>query len=211
VLGKFANYSNIRDASGNRKTPEDALQIVAEVVNEQLTADIPQTDLDTLSYLNLIREFPSMQVDYDLARLTTVFGGNITVDNLDVNGGKGLIRKRGSKVNVLTGKQRVERGIINSNKPETLKTLIDVVHAAIIAYEERGTSAVIDILRTTNRDTGESGFIQVLKVIEQAGTHPDASKKLQQESKIVASLLEAMGHRTETTRKEGESLDDYVE
>ena len=210
VLGKFADYSLVKDATGNIKTPDDALKIVAEVVNRHHTGDIPAADLDTLAYINLIREFPGLQVEYDLARLTTVFGGNITLDTLDVKGGKGLVQKKGGKVNILTAHQRHERGIINPNRPETLRSLIDAVHATIIAYEQRGLPAVQNLLRQTARDTAESGYIATLRAIAQAGANNGAARPLATEARTVSSLLEVLGHRPEAIRRRGESLNHYI-
>ena len=209
VLGKFANYSIVRDATGRIKTPRDALTVVAEVVNRFLTADLPASDMDTLAYLNLIREFPGLQAEYDLARLTTVFGGNVTLDTFNTKVGKGLIEKKGNKVNILTAHQRHAKGIINPNKPENLRSLIDVVHASIIAYEQRGLPAVTQLLRQTARDTAESGYIATLRAIAQTGTNNGAARSLANEARTVSSLLEALGHRPEVTRQRGESLDDY--
>jgi len=210
VLGRFADYSLVKDATGRIKTPEDALRIVADVVNKHHTADIPAADLDTLAYINLIREFPGLQAEYDLARLTTVFGGNITLDTLDVKAGKGLVQKKGGKVNILTAHQRHQLGIINPNKPETLRSLIDAVHATIIAYEQRGLPVVQSILRQTARDTADSGYIATLRAIAQSGNNNGAARPLINEARTVSSLLEALGHRPEATRKRGESMDDYV-
>jgi hypothetical protein len=210
VLGKFADYSLVKDATSSIKTPKDALNIVADVVNKHHTADIPAADLDTLAYINLIREFPGLIAEYDLARLTTVFGGNITLDTLDVKAGKGLVEKKGSKVYILTAHQRHSRGIINPNKPENLRSLIDAAHATIIAYEQRGLPAVTELLRQTARDTAESGYIATLRAIAQAGTNNGAARPLATEARTVSSLLEALGHRPEATRRRGESLDHYI-
>jgi len=210
VLGRFADYSLVKDATGRIKTPADALRIVADVVNKHHTADIPAADLDTLAYINLIREFPGLQAEYDLARLTTVFGGNITLDTLDIKAGKGLVQKKGGKVNILTAHQRHQLGIINPNKPETLRSLIDTVHATIIAYEQRGLPAVQSILRQTARDTADSGYIATLRAIAQAGNNNGAARPLTAEARTVSSLLEALGHKPEATRRKGESMDDYI-
>jgi len=210
VLGKFADYSIVRDATGNVKSPADALNIVAEVVNKHLTADLPASDLNTLAYLNLIREAPALQAEYDFTRLITMFGGNITVDSLDLKGGSGLIKKKGAKVSILTAHDRVELGIINPNKPESLHTLIDIVHATIIAYEQRGLQAVTNILQQTGRDTADSGYIACLRAITQSGLSQGASDNLKREAGTINSMLEALGHSPEATRKKGESLRDYA-
>ncbi len=57
--------------------------VVAEAINRFLTEDIQGADLETLAYLNLLRNFRNLVVDNDLARITTVFGENISVGLLD--------------------------------------------------------------------------------------------------------------------------------
>jgi putative DNA methylase len=210
VLGRFADYSIVKDATGQTKGPEDALKIVAEVVNKFLTADIPSADFETLAYLNLLRNFPYLQAEYDLARIATVFGGNISLDSLDVKGGRGLVKKEGNKVTILSAFQRVERGNIRINKPETLRTLIDVVHAALVIYERMGLQAVKSLLVETGRDSSDSGFLRVLRVIAQLGMNGGGAKSLIDEGRTANALIEALGHDPETTRKTGESLTHYM-
>ncbi len=210
VLGKFADYSTVKDATGQIKGPEDALKIVAEVVNRFLTADIPSADFETLAYLNLLRNFPYLQAEYDLARIATVFGGNISLDSLDVKGGRGLVEKKGNKITVLSALQRVERGSIRINKPETLRTLIDVVQAALVVYEKMGLQAVKNLLVETGRDSSDSGFLGVLRVIAQLGMNGGAAKSLVDESRTANALIESLGHNPEATRKTGESLTHYL-
>lgn len=209
VLGRFADYSIVKDATGNIKTPKDALEIVAEVVNKFLTADVSGVDLETLAYLNLIRNFPHFEVDYDLARISTVFGGNISLEMLDIKGGSGLVEKKGEKVRVLTSKERVKKGIIHPAKADTLRTLIDIVHASLISYEQLGMESVKRLLRETGRDTSDSGFLAVLKAITQAGMNVDVAKELNSEAKTARALLEALGHEPDVTLKKGERIFDY--
>jgi putative DNA methylase len=209
VLGRFADYSQVKDAAGNLKTPSDALNIVAEIVNKFLTQDI-KADPETLAYINLIRNFPNLTVEYDLARLITVFGGNISLDRLDVKSGIGAVRIKGSKVEILLSKERQAEGFISPTRPEKLRTLIDVVHACLIQYENVGLKSVITLLSETGRDHRDSGFLSVLKAIAQLGLNGKGDKKLLEEARTAATLLEALGQKAPLALAKGERLDDYL-
>jgi putative DNA methylase len=205
ILGKFADYTIVKDASGKVKTPTDALNIVAEIVNRFLTEDI-QADLETLAYINLIRNFPNLIIEYDLARLTTVFGGNISLDKLEAIG---AVRSRGGKVRVLLSKERLAEGYIKPTKPETLKTLIDIVHASLIQYENLGLNAVTTLLSETGRNHKDSGFVSVLKAIASLSYNGQGDKKLLEEARTAATLLEAIGLSPQLSLKKGGRIDDY--
>ncbi|MEM2614126.1 MAG: hypothetical protein QXO15_07885, partial [Nitrososphaerota archaeon] len=209
VLGKFADYSIIKDASGKIKSPDDALTIVAEAVNRFLTEDIQNADLETLAYLNLLKSFPSLIVEYDLARLATVFGGNISLDTLMTKGGRGLVEKKGENVKILLSKDRLSGGYLIPTKPDTLRTLIDVVHACLIEYERTGLTSVKKLLSDTGRDHKDAGVISVLKAIAQLGYNGNGARELLNEAKIASTLLEALGYQPQTYLKKGEKLDDY--
>jgi adenine-specific DNA methylase len=209
VLGRFADYSHVKDAAGNLKTPSDALNIVAEIVNKFLTQDI-KADPETLAYVNLLRNFPNLTVEYDLARLITVFGGNISLDRLDVKSGIGAVRIKGSKVEILLSKERQAEGFISPTRPEKLRTLIDVVHACLIQYENVGLKSVITLLSETGRDHRDSGFLSVLKAIAQLGLNGKGDKKLLEEARTAATLLEALGQKAPLALAKGERLDDYL-
>ncbi|MEM0337734.1 MAG: DUF1156 domain-containing protein [Candidatus Caldarchaeum sp.] len=209
VLGKFADYSIVKDASGNLKSPADALTIVAEVVNKFLTEDIQNADLQTLAYLNLLKNFPNLVVEYDLARLATVFGGNISLDQLLTKGGAGLVEKKEGKVRILLSKDRLSGGYIVPTKPDTLRTLIDVVHACLIEYERTGLTSVKKLLTDTGRDHRDSGVISALKAIAQLGYNGNGARELQNEAKTASTLLEALGYLPQTYLKKGEKIDDY--
>ncbi|MBT3591252.1 MAG: DUF1156 domain-containing protein, partial [Candidatus Nitrosopelagicus sp.] len=161
VLGKFGNYSLIKDSAGNTKGPEDALELVAEAVNK-FTTDIPGADIETMAYVNLITSFSESTIDEDDARVTVVFGGNLSISDLV---DKGLVEKKGSKVTILTSKQRLSAGIIDLGKPENLKLLIDIVHACLVSFDKLGIKAVKKILEETGKDSSDSGFIATLKAI----------------------------------------------
>ena len=205
VLGRFADYTIVKDASGKVKTPIDALNIVAEIVNRFLTEDI-QADLETLAYVNLIRNFPNLVIEYDLARLTTVFGGNISLDRLEAIG---LVHSRGGKVRVQLSKDRIAEGYIKPTKPETLKTLIDIVHAALIQYENLALDAVTTLLSETGRNHKDSGFLSVLKAIASLSYNGQGDKKLLEEARTAATLLEAIGLSPQLSIKKGGKIDDY--
>jgi adenine-specific DNA methylase len=205
ILGKFADYTIVKDASGKVKTPTDALNIVAEIVNRFLTEDI-QADLETLAYINLIRNFPNLIIEYDLARLTTVFGGNISLDRLEAIG---AVRSRGGKVRVLLSKERLAEGHIKPTKPETLKTLIDIVHASLMQYENLGLNAVTTLLSETGRNHKDSGFVSVLKAIASLSYNGQGDKKLLEEARTAATLLEAIGLSPQLSLKKGGRIDDY--
>jgi len=205
VLGKFGDYSLIKDSAGNRKGPEDALELVAEVVNK-FTTDIPGADLDTLAYVNLITSFTGLVVDEDEARITVVFGGNLSISDLV---DKGLVNKKGGKVTILTSKQRLDDGTIDLAKPDTLKSLIDVVHASLVTFEKLGIKAVKKLLEDTGKDAADSGFIATLKAISSLGYDSSGKSAISAEIRTATSLLEALGFEPESVLKKGERLTHY--
>ncbi len=210
VLGKFADYSLVKDVTGELKNPSDALTIVAEVVNRFLTADIPSADIETLAYMNLIRDFPGMEAETDIARLATVFGGNIGIDALDIRNGSGLLQKKGGIVKILGSRQRLENASINPSKPETIRSLIDAVHVGLVIYERTGIQSVRKMLQEAGRDTSDSGFVDVLRAISQLGTNGSASDSLKGDARTAEALLGALGHQPEVTGRKGEKISDYT-
>ncbi len=205
VLGKFANYSLIKDSTGSVKGPEDALELVAEAVN-RFTTDIPGADLETRAYVNLVTSFPVLTVDEDEARVTVMFGGNLSISDL---AGRGLVTKKGGKVSILTSKQRLDLGIIDLGKPETFKSLIDVVHACLITFEKLGIKAVKKLLEYTGKDSSDSGFIATLKAISSLGFDVSGKSPISSEIKITNSLLAALGLEPESVLKKGEKITHY--
>ncbi|MBM3911310.1 MAG: hypothetical protein FJ356_06645 [Thaumarchaeota archaeon] len=205
VLGKFGNYSLIKDSSGNTKGPEDALELVAEVVNK-FTINIPGADLETLAYVNLITSFPQQIVEEDEARITVVFGGNLSIHDLVA---KGLVEKKNGKITILTSKQRLENGIIDLAKPDSLKSLIDVVHASLITFEKLGIKAVKKLLEDTGKDSSDSGLIATLKSISSLGFDVSGKSAISAEVRTATSLLQALGYEPESVLKKGERLTHY--
>jgi len=208
ALGKFSEYYPVKDITGKTIKSGEALSIVAQVVNEYLTGDIRGADMEALAYLNLLRNAPGLLIEYDLARLTTVFGGNTSVDALDMKGGSGLVKKSGSKVKILTAKNRLELGILNPDRTEKFKGLMDVVHAAILIYERQGIESVTRLLQETGRDTHDAGIISVLSAIGAIGE--DASSDLVAEARMANALLEALGHSPAGVGKSGERITHYM-
>ena len=101
-------------------------------------ADIQNADKETAAYINLIATFPTAETEYEEARLSTVFGGGISLDKLDVKGGYGVIEKKGKIVEILSARDRQAKGTIDPYETKALKTAIDYVHAAILQYERGG-------------------------------------------------------------------------
>ena len=205
VLGKFGDYSLVKDSSGNTKGPEDALDLVAEAVNK-FTTDIPGSDIETMAYVNLITSFPELIIDEDDARVTVMFGGNLSISDLV---DKGLVDKKGSKVTILTSKQRLDSGVIDLGKPENLKSLIDVVHACLITFEKQGIKAVKKLLEDTGKDSSDSGFVATLKAISSLRFDVSGKSAMSDEIKTVNSLLEALGLEPESVLKKGEKITHY--
>jgi putative DNA methylase len=210
VLGKFTDYSIVKDAYGNVIGPEQALDVVSEAINRFNTAEISGSDLTTLAYVNLLKNFPSLTVESDLARVTTVFGGRKNVKELESKGGNGLVETKAGKVTILLSKERLASGHIDLSKPETFKSIIDIVHAALRLYEGRGVGAVKELLSATGKDAADSGFISVLKVIRGIGTSSGAAKRLADEANTASLLLEALGQQPEGVMKKGERMDHYL-
>ena len=128
-----------------------------------------------------------------------------------------MLEKKGGKVTILTSKDRIVQGFIDTEKPETLVSMIDVIHACLYVYEQKGLDAVKDMLLKTERDAADSGFISVLKVIG-SFVNLEPHKKLADEASVANNLLAGLGHEPEsvikkggriTDWKEGERLDDY--
>jgi len=205
VLGKFGDYSLIKDSAGNTKGPEDALQLVAEVVNK-FTVNIPGADLETLAYVNLLSSFNGQTVNEDEARVTVVFGGNLSIEDLV---SKGLVKKEKGKIVTLTSKQRLDAGTINLAKPDNLKTLIDVVHASLVTFEKLGIKAVKKLLEDTGKDSSDSGFIATLKAISSLGYDISEKSIISSEIRAATSLLTALGYEPESVLKKGEKLSHY--
>jgi hypothetical protein len=210
VLGKFTDYTIVKDSYGTIIGPEHALDVVSEAVNRFNTAEVAGSDLMTLAYINLVKNFPFLTTESDLARVTTVFGGRKNVKDLETKGGNGLVETKAGKVTILLSKDRLATGHIDPAKPETLKSAIDVVHATLRLYEDRGVKAVKELLSATGKDAADSGFISVLKVIRSIGVSNGAAKKLADEAHTVGLLLEALGQQPEGIMKKGERMDHYL-
>lgn len=210
VLGRFADYSELKDDAGNTPTAEDALQVVANAVNKYRTADLETVEEETLAYWNLVKSFPSLRVEEDLARVTTVFGGNLNIDNLAIKGGKGYLEKEKGLVKILLSKDRLDRGIITPSRPESINSIVDVVHASLVEYERRGITAVRALLQSSGRDPMDPSFLSLLKKIGQMAYDERASDTLVREARLANALLEALGMQPDLGHKKGESLSHYL-
>mgnify|MGYP005639840989 FL=1 len=135
-----------------------------------------------------------------------MFGGNLSISDLV---DKGLVEKKGSKVTILTSKQRLSAGIIDLGKPENLKLLIDIVHACLVSFDKLGIKAVKKILEETGKDSSDSGFIATLKAISAMSYDVSGKSTMSDEIKTVKALSDALGLEPESVLKKGEKLTHY--
>jgi len=211
VLGRFADYYPVKTATGRQIDPQEALDLVTDVLNERFLqeAGIQNADKETAAYINLLATFPHAETEYEEARLATVFGGLVTLDTLDIKGSIGLIQKRGKNIKILSAKERQATGIIDPYETKTLKTMIDHIHAAIILYERGGLIAVRQLLREKNLDTAGSPFPAVLQAYAR---YADAARteNFRKEAAMAQALLSALGRSIELGPRKGERLDHYL-
>jgi len=210
VLGRFADYYPVKTATGRQIDPQEALDLVTDVLNERFLqeAGIQTADKETAAYINLLATFPHAETEYEEARLATVFGGLVTLDTLDIKGPIGLIQKKGKNIEILSARDRLARGIIDPYEIKTLKTMIDHIHAAILLYERGGLIIVKQLLRDKNLDTASSPFPAVLQAYAR---YADAAhtENFRKEAAMAQALLNALGRTIELGPRKGERLEDY--
>jgi len=211
VLGKFADYYPVKTATGREIDPQQALDLVTDVLNEKFLqeAGIQNADKETAAYINLLATFPTTETEYEEARLATVFGGLVTLDTLDVKGTYGLIEKKGKNIRILSARDRQALGIIDPHDPKTLKTTIDHVHAAILQYERGGLIQVKRLMQDKNLDTADSPFPTVLQAYARYAENT-SNENFQKDAAIAKALLTALGKSIEFAPKKEERLDHYI-
>ncbi|MEM3361585.1 MAG: DUF1156 domain-containing protein, partial [Candidatus Bathyarchaeia archaeon] len=210
VLGKFADYYPVKTATGKEIDPQQALDLVTDVLNEKFLqeAGIQNADKETAAYLNLLATFPNIQTEYEEARLATVFGGLVTLDTLDVKGQYGLIEKKGKDIRILSARERHAQGIIDPYDTKTLKTVIDYVHAAILLYERGGLIQTKRLIQEKALDTAGSPFTAVLQAYARYAENT-TNENFKKDAAIAKPLLTALGKTLELAPKKEERLDHY--
>jgi adenine-specific DNA methylase len=211
VLGKFADYYPVKTATGKEIGPQQALDLVVDVLNEKFLqeAGIQNADKETAAYINLLATFPTTETEYEEARLATVFGGLVTLDTLDVKGTYGFVEKDGKNIKILSARDRQALGIIDPYDTKTLKTTIDHVHAAILQYERDGLIQVKRLMQEKNLDTAGSPFPTVLQAYARYA-ESSSNESFQKDAAIAKALLAALGKSIEFAPKKGERLDHYT-
>lgn len=211
VLGKFADYYPVKTATGKEIGPQQALDLVVDVLNEKFLqeAGIQNADKETAAYINLLATFPTAETEYEEARLATVFGGLVTLDTLDVKGTYGFVEKDGKNIKILSARDRQALGIIDPYDTKTLKTTIDHVHAAILQYERDGLIQVKRLMQEKNLDTAGSPFPTVLQAYARYAEN-SSNESFQKDAAIAKALLAALGKSIEFAPKKGERLDHYT-
>lgn len=211
VLGKFADYYPVKTATGKEIDPQQALDLVTDVLNEKFLqeAGIQNADKETAAYINLLATFPTAETEYDEARLATVFGGLVTLDTLDVKSTYGLVEKKGKDIRILSARERQALGIIDPYDNKSLKTTIDYVHTAILQYESGGLIQVKRLMQEKTLDTADSPFLTVLQAYARYADN-STNEKLKKDASIAKALLAALGKTIEFPPKKGERLDHYI-
>lgn len=211
VLGKFADYYPVKTATGKEINPQQALDLVTEVLNEKFLQEtgIQNADKETAAYINLLATFPTAETEYEEARLATVFGGLVTLDTLDTKGTYGLIEKDGKTINILSGRDRQAKGIIDPYDHKTLKNTIDHVHAAILQYEKGGLVQVKRLMQEKNLEIAGSPFPTALQAYARYADN-SSNQNFQKDAAVAKALLAALGKSIEFAPKQGERLDHYV-
>jgi adenine-specific DNA methylase len=210
VLGRFADYYPVKTATGKEIDPQEALDLVTDVLNEKFLQEvgIENADKETAAYINLLATFPTTKTEYEEARLATVFGGRITLDTLDVKGAYGLIEKKGKDIRILSARDRQAIGIIDPYDAKTLKTAIDHVHAAILLYERGGLIQVKRLMQEKNLDIAGSPFQAVLQAYARYAEN-STDENFKKDASIAKALLAALGKTMNWAPKKEERLDHY--
>lgn len=211
VLGRFADYYPVMTATGKEIDPQQALDLVTDVLNEKFLqeAGIQNADKETAAYINLLATFPNAQTEYEEARLATVFGGLVTLDTLDVKGTYGFVEKSGKNIIILSARDRQSKGIIDPYNAKTLKTTIDYVHAALLQYERGGLVQVKRLMQEKNLEIAGSPFPTVLQAYARYADN-SSNENFQKDATVAKALLAALGKSIEFAPKKGEKLDHYV-
>jgi len=210
VLGRFADYYPVKTATGKEIDPQEALDLVTDVLNEKFLQEvgIENADKETAAYINLLATFPTTKTEYEEARLATVFGGRITLDTLDVKGAYGLIEKKGKDIRILSARDRQAIGIIDPYDAKTLKTAIDHVHAAILLYERGGLIQVKRLMQEKKLDIAGSPFQAVLQAYARYAEN-STDENFKKDASIAKALLAALGKTMNWAPKKEERLDHY--
>ena len=211
VLGKFADYYPVKTATGKEISPQQALDLVTDVLNDKFLeeAGIQNADKETAAYINLLATFPNAETEYEEARLATVFGGLVTLDSLDTKGTYGLVEKKGKMVTILSAQDRIAKGVIDPFDMKSVKTTIDYVHAALLQYERGGLVQVKRLMKEKNLEISGSPFPTVLQAYARYADN-SSNDKFQKEAAVAKALLAALGKSMEFAPKKGERLDHYV-
>ena len=212
VLGKFADYYPVKTATGKEIDPQQALDLITEVLNERFLQEIgiENVDKETAAYLNLLALSPTAKIEYERARLATVFGGLVTLDTLDVKSTYGLVEKKGKEVRILSARERQALGIIDPLDVKTLKTAIDQVHAAILLYERGGITEVKRLMEEKNLYTTGPPLLAVLQAYARYAENC-ADENFEKDASTAKVLLEVLGKTIKWAPKKGERLDHYLE
>ena len=170
------------------------------------------------TYINLIKTHNAAILGIKAKKLVTEVGEPSYTSGVHIwKGTAEILNAKPTKINTIPKVfeyfkvdifSEIKLKFVDPEKPDTLTSMIDVIHACLYVYEQKGLAAVKDILQKTGRDAADSGFISVLRII---GSFVNLSphKKLADEASVANNLLAALGHEPESVLKKGERLTDW--
>ncbi|MGQ9723637.1 MAG: DUF1156 domain-containing protein, partial [Candidatus Jordarchaeum sp.] len=170
----FGKYESVEKLSGEKISAKELLEFIRKSVGEYALTKIlksPQLggiDEESRFYLLWRWTYNSAKVHFDDARkLSQAVGIEITEQ-----WGSGFIKKEKEFISVLDARNRGKKFL----EKEKFNTMIDVLHASLLYWEQNNRKAISELLETTG-NLKSSAFWQVAQAI--SDVLPDGDKEKQ--------------------------------
>lgn len=173
----FGKYESVEKLSGEKVSAGELLEYVRKVVSEYTLSKILKSqqlgsiDKETRFYLLWRWTYNHAKVHFDDARkLAQAVGVEITEEWKN-----GFIKKDKENISVLDAKERgkefLEKGKFD--------TMIDVLHACLLYWEQNNTKAISELLQNTG-NLNNNDFWQVAQAISEVLPQGDKEKQMLQ-------------------------------
>jgi len=177
ALEVFGKYESVEKFSGERVSAKELLEFIRKTVSEYALTKIlknPQLegiDKKTLFYLLWRWTYNSQKVNFDDARkLAQAVGIEITEEWTT-----GFIKKEKELIYVMDAKER-GKSLLDKEKFESM---IDVLHACLLYWEENNRNEISKILKNTG-NLNNNAFWQVAQAISDVLPEGDKEKQMLQ-------------------------------